>query len=159
MQRGSDWRGAGSCAGLAVHFERAEDDLFFLLPGRKSKRAKELCRGCPVRKRCLEYALIYGEQGIWGGTTEDDRAEYPQYIVEALRAREAATVGLESRDYEDFIGHQYRTSQVSHQVTVQVVTVQVDSYGSGLEEEPLEAQLAALVHLFEQTNALLSSLR
>ncbi|MFC9355225.1 WhiB family transcriptional regulator [Rhodococcus sp. NPDC057014] len=38
------------------------------------RAAKQLCRGCPVRARCLNYALdAYEPHGIWGGYTEDER--------------------------------------------------------------------------------------
>lgn len=39
------------------------------------ERAKLICRGCPVRTACLQYALDHQEHGIWGGLTEDERAE------------------------------------------------------------------------------------
>lgn len=35
--------------------------------------AKEICPGCPVIKDCLEHALINGEYGAWGGTTDTER--------------------------------------------------------------------------------------
>jgi len=35
--------------------------------------AKEVCADCPVRLRCLDYALSAGMQGIWGGTTYSER--------------------------------------------------------------------------------------
>lgn len=36
--------------------------------------AINVCRGCPVRTQCLDYAIHHGEpHGIWGGTTEYDR--------------------------------------------------------------------------------------
>lgn len=31
------------------------------------------CHGCPIEDACLTRALETGEQGIWGGTTEDER--------------------------------------------------------------------------------------
>lgn len=34
---------------------------------------KKVCRGCPVKDQCLEYALEHGELGIWGGTSERER--------------------------------------------------------------------------------------
>lgn len=49
-------------------------------PGRRTPRrdvsaALALCRRCPVRDQCLNYAIGYQDPwGIWGGTTEDDRA-------------------------------------------------------------------------------------
>lgn len=31
------------------------------------------CPRCPVMKDCLEWALVYRELGVWGGTTERQR--------------------------------------------------------------------------------------
>ena len=45
------------------------DELF-----RDDSKAKAICRGCPIRLTCLEYALDYNEEwGIWGGLTEIER--------------------------------------------------------------------------------------
>lgn len=59
---------------------RAEDpELFFPIsakgPGHvQHERAKAVCRRCPVRKPCLDYALrSQQEHGIWGGTDPDER--------------------------------------------------------------------------------------
>jgi len=36
--------------------------------------AKAVCRGCPVREHCLEFAFETNqESGIWGGSSEDER--------------------------------------------------------------------------------------
>lgn len=36
--------------------------------------AKAICHLCPVRGRCLEYALsVPAVDGIWGGMDEDER--------------------------------------------------------------------------------------
>lgn len=38
--------------------------------------AKKVCRRCPVRGTCLNWALDNGsEAGIWGGTTEEERSK------------------------------------------------------------------------------------
>ncbi|MEU9886295.1 WhiB family transcriptional regulator [Sphaerisporangium sp. NPDC051017] len=59
---------------------RVEDpELFFPIsakgPGHlQHERAKAVCRRCPVRRPCLDYALRTGqEHGIWGGTDPDER--------------------------------------------------------------------------------------
>ena len=40
----------------------------------REARAKAICRGCPVRAQCLEYALAIREpHGIWGGLSEAER--------------------------------------------------------------------------------------
>jgi WhiB family transcriptional regulator, redox-sensing transcriptional regulator len=36
--------------------------------------AKAVCRACPVRVECLEWALATGQDsGVWGGTSEEER--------------------------------------------------------------------------------------
>ena len=35
--------------------------------------AKQICNDCAVRLRCFDYALSAGMQGIWGGTTYEER--------------------------------------------------------------------------------------
>lgn len=44
------------------------------------EQAKAVCAGCPVLADCRAYALAHGPQGIWGGTTDQERR--------AVRARE-----------------------------------------------------------------------
>ena len=37
-------------------------------------KCKLICRDCPVRATCLDWALASGQEaGIWGGLTEDER--------------------------------------------------------------------------------------
>ncbi len=41
-------------------------------------RAKAVCRACPVRRECLDWAVEANERaGVWGGTTPDERAQLP----------------------------------------------------------------------------------
>jgi len=67
-----EWRDRAACRG-------AETDVFFpdgtTGPAlRDIERAKRICRGCPVRAWCLDWALDHGAAfGIWGGFTEDER--------------------------------------------------------------------------------------
>lgn len=38
------------------------------------KMARELCKQCPVRQQCLEYALRENiVHGVWGGLTPNER--------------------------------------------------------------------------------------
>ena len=39
---------------------------------------REVCVRCPVRYECTEQALRFGERGVWGGLTEQERAELGQ---------------------------------------------------------------------------------
>lgn len=43
--------------------------------GPDAERAKAVCRPCPLKQECLDWALLRGESGIWGGTTDPERHE------------------------------------------------------------------------------------
>ncbi|MFF4258394.1 WhiB family transcriptional regulator [Streptomyces sp. NPDC001663] len=75
-----NWRDQAAC--------RYEDpELFFPIGTSgpallQTEKAKAVCGRCPVRERCLEWALGHGEiLGVWGGTGETERR--------ALRRRRA----------------------------------------------------------------------
>ena len=62
------WDSEASCQSI-------DPEVFF--PERPSDRAldaKAICRGCPVRTQCLEFALSARlDHGVWGGLTEVER--------------------------------------------------------------------------------------
>ena len=43
--------------------------------GERERRAKEVCRGCPVIDLCLEHALAAEDHGVWGGMTPKERLQ------------------------------------------------------------------------------------
>jgi WhiB family transcriptional regulator, redox-sensing transcriptional regulator len=49
-------------------------ELWFPEKGGSSRQAKMICRACPVRIECLNFALDRNERfGIYGGLTERER--------------------------------------------------------------------------------------
>ncbi|MGW2458012.1 WhiB family transcriptional regulator [Streptomyces sp. NPDC004457] len=82
-----DWRERALCRGQ-------DPDLFFPIGNVNSglvaiqtDEAKAVCRHCPVRERCLAWAVAADPvEGIWGGTTEGERR--------AMRRRTARTPGV-----------------------------------------------------------------
>jgi len=67
------WRFRAACIGQPI-------ELFFQVRGRndQAKKAREICRDCPVRIDCLDFAMSFldGElPGIYGGLTELERQE------------------------------------------------------------------------------------
>ncbi|MCX5214247.1 WhiB family transcriptional regulator [Kitasatospora sp. NBC_00240] len=81
-----DWRDRARCRDL-------DPELFFPLGNtgpalRQAEEAKAVCHRCPVRERCLAWALETGQEaGVWGGTGEDDRRALKR---RAARRRSAA---------------------------------------------------------------------
>lgn len=64
---GADWRLLAKCRG-------SDPALFYIERGDKGTAAKTVCRECPVREACLEYALAAAETfGVWGGTSYAER--------------------------------------------------------------------------------------
>ena len=63
------WQRQASCRG-------ADTDPWFPMAGGPNNTAKAVCEACPVRCACLEYAIASSRvlQGIWAGTTEEERA-------------------------------------------------------------------------------------
>ena len=66
------WMSRGAC-------RLADPDLFFPVAigtapaARQVAAAKAVCGLCAVRANCLSYALEAKPEGIWGGTTPDER--------------------------------------------------------------------------------------
>jgi WhiB family redox-sensing transcriptional regulator len=58
---------------------------FFAKQGAAVERAKAICAGCTVRSQCLDYALAYGEDGVWGGVTGRERRRMTQEQYQELQ--------------------------------------------------------------------------
>jgi WhiB family transcriptional regulator, redox-sensing transcriptional regulator len=69
------WRARAACRGpeTALFFPPATIERKDERDSRE-QRAKAICRGCSVRRECLDHALAVGEMhGIWGGLNESER--------------------------------------------------------------------------------------
>lgn len=81
------WQLFGSCREIDV-------DVFFPpanepepIRAEREAIAKKVCSTCPVREACLRHALASDEAyGIWGGTSESERAS----VIRAGRPRSPA---------------------------------------------------------------------
>lgn len=85
-ERGGDWRDSAACL-------NNDPELFFpagnTSPDREqAEKAKAVCASCLSQIACLSYALETGQtDGIWGGTTNDERQAILRRARRALRAR------------------------------------------------------------------------
>ncbi len=65
----TNWKLRGRCTG------QAEVPWFDRVNSRATRTGQAVCRGCPVRRTCLAYALTFDEEfGVWGGYTAEQRA-------------------------------------------------------------------------------------
>ena len=70
--RSLSWMSRGAC-------RQADPELFFPIAAvtgpaaRQAEAAKAVCGRCVVRPNCLSYALEFMPEGIWGGTTLEER--------------------------------------------------------------------------------------
>lgn len=52
-----------------------DPEIWFTETKRGIEAAKSVCRQCPIRTPCGQYAIANGEYGVWGGLSDDDRAK------------------------------------------------------------------------------------
>lgn len=74
-----EWSRDAKCLGV-------ESSTFF--SASSTKIAKTICGLCPVKRQCFTWALIYKEDGVWGGTTAQERRQLlSAYNTKALICR------------------------------------------------------------------------
>lgn len=111
-----NWRDEALCKDLTA---QQSDELFFIGPGKSSKRARLFCKKCPVKRDCNDFAVMYNEVGIWAGSTDEDRRNLDPFVADILRAQAELRGHLESRNLNDFIPqvrHQYQTDQIRQEI-------------------------------------------
>ena len=62
------WKARGAC-------RQVDPNVFFPEAGDPNLDvAREICRSCPVRLECLDFAVSEGiSHGVWGGASERER--------------------------------------------------------------------------------------
>lgn len=71
--RGS-WREWARCRGAPLNLFVGPFFEHQVMKAIREENAKLVCMGCPVREPCLDEALLNHDIGVWGGTTEEERA-------------------------------------------------------------------------------------
>ena len=94
----SDWQFDGACA-------EVDPEAWF--PDRGSFAAPlvfAVCAGCPVRRSCLAAALHGREQGVWAGTTAEDRDGLLRLLRLGLSAATVLNLGLAAAEHKQHRG-------------------------------------------------------
>ena len=65
---------ARPCVDPSLGSSKARARIFFPETGEGVAFARQLCRRCPVKSECLDFAMATNESfGVWGGTSERER--------------------------------------------------------------------------------------
>lgn len=76
------WKKDAKCRGIS------DASIFFPLNPRDATMAKAICKGCPVRQECLEYAVELKEyHGVWGGASERERRQIIRQRTDRSQAK------------------------------------------------------------------------
>lgn len=97
-QKSDDWRLEARCIGI-------DPEVFYPEQGDQAWEVKRLCQGCPVRIKCLEWAIEVGDEwGIWGGVGPKDR-------IRITRARKRNVKFSSIEDYVERLDKRERTKK------------------------------------------------
>jgi WhiB family redox-sensing transcriptional regulator len=79
------WMDRGACNGTTdwTMFFADERAKRRGLPAEVPAEIEPFCQACDVRARCLDWALEHEEEGVWGGTTRQQREAMSRPIVRA----------------------------------------------------------------------------
>lgn len=86
-----DWRHRAGCRDV-------DPELFFPLGTKESaatqtERAKAVCARCPVKRDCLDFALVtHLKEGVYGGLDETERAARRRSWIKAQARQRKAGV-------------------------------------------------------------------
>ena len=76
---GVEWQAGAACSSSTAELFFPSDNYRAGRQEERVRRAKRICRDCPVVSKCLEHALSNNlnktGDGIWGGMTPSERRE------------------------------------------------------------------------------------
>lgn len=111
-----EWREHGKCNDLTPE---ESDAIFFFGPGKRATKARAFCGTCPVQRECLNNAILFQEEGVWAGTTDEERGALG-FIRDMLLQDEIARMHEFSKSLDAYI----RAPNL--QVVEEVVYIEID---------------------------------
>lgn len=95
------WQAQAKCCSLPTI---EKDKLFFPTVTSTNPHVQEFCNGCIVQTECLNYGVLYKEEGYWGGASLKQRLEIRPHLLSYLQSEALKEGPLESRNLDEFIG-------------------------------------------------------
>jgi hypothetical protein len=112
------WKDRSKCKTLTP---AESDELFFYQSGQKANKARAFCRdGCPVRQECLNYALLYKEEGVWAGTTDEERNSLT--MIREMLLEQTPLTQLENRNFRAWLA-----VELGEEVVEVIDSIEVDT--------------------------------
>jgi WhiB family redox-sensing transcriptional regulator len=89
------WEGA-ACAGSDTNlfFDPDDDRLTKRERTYRENAAKRICASCPIKPRCMNYAITHNQQGVWGGLTEKERIQRQKVAKQFLSSKSRSKLYL-----------------------------------------------------------------
>lgn len=87
-----DWQDEGIC-------RQTDPEVFYPEVGQESWDAKKICKGCPVRDKCLMYAFeTEDEWAVMGGLTYRERKKFRRQRVRPTKENIDAWIDRSVKD-------------------------------------------------------------
>lgn len=84
-QWAEEWQGA-RCLGDTETFFLPDGKMSRMAKAKQIYKARQVCKECPIKQKCLKYALDHNiTDGVWGGTSEEDRQKLLQFRKDRLK--------------------------------------------------------------------------
>jgi WhiB family redox-sensing transcriptional regulator len=68
------WRSRAACRGIDEELFFPVDSFGHHVPDHVPDLTAAICDDCPVNSECLDWALHHEREGIWAGTSQEQRA-------------------------------------------------------------------------------------
>jgi WhiB family redox-sensing transcriptional regulator len=122
-----NWRSFAAC-------RETDPELFFPLGTSgpwvvQTEQAKDVCRRCPAKDLCLQWALeTRQDSGVWGGLSEDERRKIHRragYHRTSMDERLAWQVIVETRlvEFQELEGQDLTDLEIARQMRTNAQTV------------------------------------
>lgn len=134
--------------------EGVNSDIFFMddkdednYSAIKTEIARNICGTCPVKEQCLRVALRYEEEGVWGGTTTQERRvmqnrqrigyvpipRKPADITKLIQVNATRALEASIRD-KDVITKALETFNDLEPITIEIAKMRLNNPGVPLSE-------------------------
>jgi WhiB family transcriptional regulator, redox-sensing transcriptional regulator len=106
--------------------------------------AKRVCHRCPLEQTCLDWAVDHYETGVWGGTSDTERAVIRRRRASRLTDLHTTRIAIQRRSQVAALTDQHLTArQIAERVGISDRAVQRHQAATRKTADPADGQVAA----------------